>query len=170
MNKRGGSFNVGASSILVIFVLLCLTTFSTLSLISANADHRLTTKAAESAQNYWEANNKAQQVLAKLDTAISEVYSPGINNFTDKVALLFASGLLSPDGVELFVPESQTANLYAFVIPVGDTQELYVEIAIEDSAAHFRRTAWLLRGTVDQAALEAEEGLSFWSGEEIFIS
>ena len=42
MKKRTQmGLGVGASSILLIFVLLCLTTFATLSLVSAQADARL---------------------------------------------------------------------------------------------------------------------------------
>ena len=45
--KRPMAFNIGTSSILIVFVLLCLATFAALSLVSANADYRLSTALAE---------------------------------------------------------------------------------------------------------------------------
>ena len=168
MKKGGGSFNVGASSILVIFVLLCLTTFSTLSMISANADYKLTAKAVESAQNYWTANNQAQQVLADIDKRLTENYEKAQNDneffimtMTDLAANRLSSDIATITGVD------GTGNAYSFIIPVGETQELYVEFALEHSPAHFRKTAWLLRSTVNQA--DFEENIDLWDGGEIFF-
>ena len=39
--KRSFGLSIGSSSILMVFVVLCLTTFATLSLVSANADYKL---------------------------------------------------------------------------------------------------------------------------------
>ena len=46
-NRGFGS--MGASSVLMIFVVLCLTTFGVLSLVSAKADLRLTDKTLAAA-------------------------------------------------------------------------------------------------------------------------
>lgn len=61
------SIGVGTSSILMIFILLTLITFASLSLVSANADQKLTEKAAVYAQEYNEASNKAQKILSMID-------------------------------------------------------------------------------------------------------
>ena len=55
MNKRrpGG---MGASSILMIFVVLALTTFGILSFLSARADLRLTERAADHTVAYYKAD------------------------------------------------------------------------------------------------------------------
>ena len=42
MNKqKKGFIHIGFSSILMVFTMLCLVTFATLSLITANSDYRL---------------------------------------------------------------------------------------------------------------------------------
>ena len=42
MNKQKKEFiHIGFSSILMVFTMLCLVTFATLSLITANSDYRL---------------------------------------------------------------------------------------------------------------------------------
>lgn len=59
MNKRrpGG---MGASSILMIFVVLALTTFGILSFLSARADLRLTERAADHTVAYYKADRAVE--------------------------------------------------------------------------------------------------------------
>ena len=45
--KKKGFIHIGFSSILMVFTMLCLVTFATLSLITANSDYRLSLKVAE---------------------------------------------------------------------------------------------------------------------------
>jgi hypothetical protein len=61
---------VGASSILMIFVVLCLTTFGILSYVTANADNKISTKNAETVENYYAATAIAEQKLQKIDEAL----------------------------------------------------------------------------------------------------
>lgn len=66
--------NVGSSSILLIFVILCLVSFATLSIVSANADHKLSTKLLERTTAYYEACNEAESNLAAIDSTLASVY------------------------------------------------------------------------------------------------
>lgn len=70
--RRKGNFHlgVGASSILMIFVVLCLTTFGVLSYVTANADNKISTKNAETVENYYAATAIAEQKLQKIDEAL----------------------------------------------------------------------------------------------------
>lgn len=52
--KTGGVF-IGVSSLLVIFIVLCLTTFAALSLMSANADLKMARRAAQTVSEYYAA-------------------------------------------------------------------------------------------------------------------
>lgn len=72
--------NIGASSILVVFILLCLVTFSVLSLVSANADYKLSKKIADHTQDYYIAVSKAQEQLCAL--ASTERNSTELADFT----------------------------------------------------------------------------------------
>lgn len=68
-NVRKGpktGLSVGASSILVIFIIVCLVTFSVLSLVSATADYRLSKKVADRNTAYYEATSRAQVKLRDL--------------------------------------------------------------------------------------------------------
>lgn len=68
------SSGIGSSSILVIFVILCLVSFATLSIVSANADYKLSRKVLERTTAYYEAEGQAQAALAALDAELAALY------------------------------------------------------------------------------------------------
>lgn len=74
-SKKKFGLNVGASSILVIIVVLCLVCFSGLSITSANADLRLSQKLAERTNSYYKACNEAQIQLKKLTADLASIYN-----------------------------------------------------------------------------------------------
>nr|WP_122012959.1 hypothetical protein [Maliibacterium massiliense] len=57
---------VGSVSILAIFVVLCLTAFAALSLVSARADVKLARKSADAGAAYYAAEAQAETRLAAL--------------------------------------------------------------------------------------------------------
>ena len=73
--KLNTGISVGSSSILVIFVVLCLTTFATLSLVSANADYKLTSRVAEETAGYYVADAQAEELLMQIDQGLDLSYA-----------------------------------------------------------------------------------------------
>lgn len=71
--KQKDSFhpNIGTSSILMIFVVLCLTTFGILSLVTANADKKISAKNADTVANYYDTSAQVQKSLQLVDTALA---------------------------------------------------------------------------------------------------
>ena len=65
MNK-GHSYHlhVGTASILLVFVTLCLVSFSALTLSGANADYLLSEKLADRTASYYEAVSEAEHFIA----------------------------------------------------------------------------------------------------------
>lgn len=72
--KRFSVFAVGISSMLVIFVLLCLVTFAVLSLTSARADARFSAKNADRLTVYYAAASRAEEKLASADGLLRSAY------------------------------------------------------------------------------------------------
>ena len=70
--KLVSGMNVGSSSILVTFVLLCLVTFAALSYVSANSDYKLSLETSNRAKAYYEANSKAELKLAEIEDILSK--------------------------------------------------------------------------------------------------
>lgn len=70
MNKFKIGIGLGGPSILMIFVVLCLTTLSTLSLVTANGDWALTQKTTEAVTNYYAADGEAEETIAAADASL----------------------------------------------------------------------------------------------------
>ena len=64
MKKRSG-IHVGISSLLLIFLILCLVSFAVLSLASATADLKLSRRYALRTRSYYEACCDAEDFLAE---------------------------------------------------------------------------------------------------------
>lgn len=100
---------IGSSSILVIFVILCLVSFATLSIVSANADYKLSSKILDRTTAYYTAVNQAESNLANFDQTLQKVYAEA-----DSEESYFAT----------------VGKTKSFMIPISDLQSLEIEIAI----------------------------------------
>lgn len=76
MNNKRKSYgvNIGSSSILLIFVILCLVSFAVLSIVSAQTDYKLSCKLAERTTKYYEANNEVESYLRDLQASLEKIY------------------------------------------------------------------------------------------------
>lgn len=158
-NKNTTGINVGGSSILVIFILLCLTTFATLSMVSAKADLRLTEKTVAAAAQYYAADAAAEEQLARIDGALRA--QPWA---ADSAAALMAA---LPT---LQVESAEGALLASYAVPVNDSQELAVELRISPTVSgeqQITRTAWAVRNTGEWNP--AEEGIDLWDGGDFLL-
>lgn len=77
--KRDFHLNIGTSSILFTFVILCLVSFAVLSLVSAVSDYRLSTNVAENTTAYYQACGEIESQLSQLDEELRLLYESGIS-------------------------------------------------------------------------------------------
>lgn len=123
--RRFYGVNIGSASMLLIFVILCLVSFAALSIVSANADFKLSSKIAERTQNYYTACGSAEETLADMDRNLALQYAASENE-----EAYFAS----------------VGHSSSYAIPISDTQTLSVEIEILYPASpedtFYRITAW----------------------------
>lgn len=126
-NRNDFSLNIGTSSILFIFVTLCLISFSILSLASSLSDNRLSHKVLDYTKAYANACNSAYEKLDSFDDTLKAEYETGVSRsgYFDKVGKKFS-----------------------FVIPVTDIQTLEVEIKIlypeKPGDAFYEITKWYI--------------------------
>lgn len=73
--KEQPMIGAGASSVLMIFVVLCLVVFAVLSLSGADADLRLSRKFAERTTAYYQAENRANDRVKEIDGNLQESYN-----------------------------------------------------------------------------------------------
>ena len=72
--KKTYGMNIGASSLLIIIVILCLVCFAGLSAVSALADYRLSEKLSARTTAYYEAVSKANLEMARMNQELLAAY------------------------------------------------------------------------------------------------
>ena len=70
--KKKRFMAMGASSVMMIFIVLCLTTFAILSFVTAKADMRMTLKAQDSVVNYYAAAAKTDEIIMNIDMVLAD--------------------------------------------------------------------------------------------------
>lgn len=67
-DKQQSSFvNIGSSSLLVIFLVLCLVTFAILSVSSAKSDYSFSERLAAHKKEYYDASARAERITGEID-------------------------------------------------------------------------------------------------------
>lgn len=107
MRKNNFGMSIGSSTLLLIFVILSLISFSVLSLSSALADKKFTDKVINKNLSYYEACNQAEEKLETLDAYLFTLYNEGISK------------------EDYFSKVTQGAS---FAIPVSEFQSLQVNV------------------------------------------
>ena len=77
MSKKkelAGFSNFGFSTILLSFVMICVVTFSALSLVTAYSDYKLSKKVATNTQEYYKAIEDAYEKLSQIDACFTDCY------------------------------------------------------------------------------------------------
>lgn len=155
---------VGSSSILVIFILLCLTTFATLSMVSANSDLKLTEKMAASTRAYYDADARAELILAEIDGVLWERWNAaGPESYADAVLAEMASREQITEAVQ----EPDGTIRVGYVVPVSDSRQLSVKLRVLSDASDGKR--FVLEEWAVETAAEWEpeaQGFDLWDGED----
>lgn len=99
MRQEPSRAGVGASSILLILVVVSLTLFASLALIQARSDAALTEKTAASAAAFYDADARAQRMIAALDDALAAGTAPeSIDGVTQQAEGIYTFSVESSDG------------------------------------------------------------------------
>ncbi len=118
IEKQEYRMGVGASSILMIFVILCITTLGVLSFANARANYTLTQRRTAYVETFQTARAQAQRVLAQIDAALAQA-AQNSGMYGEAV------GKLTVEGTELAVSEDLVIS---FSIPFGEAQSLDIGV------------------------------------------
>lgn len=106
MAKKDKGFappTTGGASLLTVFAVLCLTVFALLSLSTVRADSALSDATSKAVHDYYVADGKAQEILARL-------------RFGELPSEVTAVG-----------------DLCRYIVSINDTQELRVEVEVRST-------------------------------------
>lgn len=78
--KKSFHIGIGITSMLMIFVVLCLTTFGILSYTSANAEYKLTENNSNYVKSYYDGYSTCAKAIARLDAIIYNTRKTEKNN------------------------------------------------------------------------------------------
>lgn len=151
-SKPTSSFiNIGSSSLLIIFLILSLVTFSVLSLSSAQSDYNLSKKLASHKEDYYAASVKAETIVGKIDESLSEyanISGENLDSYRQKVAKAFDGTQM--EGVPLTLSEAEHKQSILFSVPMSDSQALSIELIVTDyskSETYYEIEAWQVIST-----------------------
>ena len=137
---------LGGSSLLTVFAVLCLTVFALLSLSTVRADLRLAQHSRQAVQDYYAADARAQEVLARLRQG----------EFPEDVEITVADYAGWSGG--------QGWSEYSYTVPISDTRELQVEVRM-DAPDDYEVLRWQV---VNTGEWSFDGGLEIWDGDQPF--
>lgn len=148
-NPRPAGIGTGYLSLMMIFVVLCLTMLAALSFSAAESERKYSEKSAAYTKAYYAADTQAKKMLALVtETA---------GSYTDYSDFMLLSEL---DGIEGISYKSRPDRIdISWTTAINDRQGIYSAISISDSGTAV--TDW----RTIQGAVPEEEPLDVWLGE-----
>ena len=149
------ALNVGISSIIVIFAILCLVIFAALSLTSASADYRLTEKLKEHTDEYYSACSAAEDLLDEIDRRLADAHAKTADGGEDVQTAYFGrviSSLAELSGLSgLEITEAYDTVTVHFSTPISAEQSLEVALTVlcpqEPGDRFYRVDSWKAAAT-----------------------
>lgn len=146
--KQKGS--IGSSTLILIFIVLCLATFALLSLSNAGGDRNLAIKNAEAVRTYYEADSQGELFVQMVDQAVKEVRKETSDQEKQQQKLAEKLG-------NYYNTDSRTAETD---IPMDFDQALHVELAL-DSQENYIIRSWRV---YNQKDYEIDNKIPVWDG------
>lgn len=159
--ERSSFVNIGSSSLLIVFLILCLTTFAILSLSSAKSDYSLSERLAKHKSQYYEASSHAEAVLDKIDGILEDtVQTSGLSGSSWSSADFLSSSYISSvtetldgaliDDASISCTMQKEGLIISYEIPAGDSQSLDVALLVTDyanSKNYYKIQKWQINST-----------------------
>lgn len=124
--------NIGSSSLLVVFLVLCLVTFSTLSLSSAKSNYNFSQRLADRRTDYYEASRKAELLLDSIDNVLTETYEASTLPYYSEAEKRLSELTLNEDVKDIELETNFSAEIpsITYAIPINENQALSVVLEL----------------------------------------
>lgn len=144
--------NIGSVSLLMTFIVLCLVTFSTLSLSGSVSEYHYSQKLAEHNTDYYNASNEATAVLMEIDDILHSAYTQDQSQYYLKAC----EQLERLDRIT--ADFSKDIPTITYEVPVSESQVLRVALSLnrpdQVKEGYYRITSW------------KEAAASDWNGDD----
>lgn len=155
-----GQIQIGTSSLVLIFTVLCLVIFSTLSLASAKVDENLAEKNQQHIMDYYVGDGKAEEELKKIDGTLSD-FQKIARGESDYQSLI-------EEGLGTVYPIED--NRLTYRTDINQEQFLLVELELftldkkRVSGKNYGIRAWTVKNKVDY---EIDDDMPVWDGNRV---
>lgn len=149
--------NIGISSLILIFIVLCLVTFGLLSLSSARNDLALAERNAEAVREYYRADAEGERFIAMADGLLMQIAAETGGNDLSSVPI----GRFK-EGMGDYYDEEE--HMIRTDISMERGQALHVELAIEKDGR--RGTFCSVRSfyVYNQEDYDIDQSIPVWTG------
>ena len=148
-NPRPAGIGTGYLSLMMIFVVLCLTILAALSFSAAESEKKYSEKSAAYTKAYYEADTLAKYTLAQV--------AETVKNYTDYSDFMLLGELDEIEGISY---ESRPDRIdISWSTAINEKQSIYSSVTITDEGLSI--TAW----RTIQGETPEDEPLGVWSGE-----
>lgn len=148
---------IGTSSLILIFTILCLVIFSTLSLTSAKADYKLAVKNEQSIKTYYKVDNQGEILKRDVNKKMINLASQANSNEEFKV-------LIKKSFDEAY---DEDKNCVIYKLDAGSQQFLLVEMRlsnyneVELGKENYKIMVWTIQNKFDY---EIDDNMPLWDG------
>lgn len=156
--KSYAQIQLGTSSLVLIFTVLCLVVFSTLSLASSKADQKLAEKNQRSVSDYYEADGKAEDILKSVNESVIALATQS----TDSIQF---QNLLQEKYGSKYELETNYLN---YAVEVNNDQVIMVSLQllhldqVKVKQKNYKIISWIVQNKVDY---EVDDSIPVWDGE-----
>lgn len=171
MKKNKSSFiNIGFSSIVMVFIMICLVTFATLSVLTAHSDYLLSQKMANKTTAYYAADKVAREMVEAVDNKLYEIYrnNSSMSEFYEGVLVADFSTNAPSDVQGILLEDTDEDISLSYAVPITEVQTLYVSLKINypsaGSECFSNITRW--QTVTENAPDESNEYLDLYTGED----
>ncbi len=144
--SRASVPNIGSSLLLVIFLILCLVMFATLSVTTARSNYRISQREADRVTAKTAADNASQQILAALPSLCTRAVTASAETITTTAG----------DIPVAVTPQENGHTVFSWQISFSDTQAIAVavDLASLDAPGDYTITRWQTIKTTDWSSTD----------------
>jgi len=156
-SKFSLSIGIGAPSLMVIFLIVSMISFSVLSYMTARADYRYSLNLKERTTAYYLANNQGEEKIARIHAILSEVYQT-----SEDAEKFYANAILALSAYE---PDPIRHSL-TLRVEIREIQDLQITLMFyypqEGHDSFFTITEWIV---IHTGEWEPDNVLELMEGE-----
>lgn len=149
--KSKNKVNIGVSSLILIFIVLCLATFGLLSLSSAQGDIKLAERNGEAVRGYYEADNKGQEWLRQVDQVLMAEMGKDQDSSQSSLRIKDRLGSLYDRGTGRIATD----------IPMDKGQSLHIELALMCGNQRYEIKSWYVYNSQEYGI---DKSMPVWDG------